>query len=221
MADTLLVRNAVDMPKPKRKATSKATNEDDEQPSSKRPRQAMFAANDVAEIEDYDIDFRIFDNVKHLYVEDLVILVPEDEKGHLLLDLDIKKHRISLSKYSNQDLEVHGNSSIPGESAAAAAVELSTTPALSRSRDNTKDGFLNLPAELRDLVYSEIFVSKCYGKVSPSMPEDSSLSAALLRTCRQVYNEGRKWLYSENSFCIGRDWRSRGGIWEARWSCVG
>lgn len=231
-----LVRSAFEMAKTKkRRVPSKTTNDDIEERPVKKSRHTISIANDVATIEVYEMDFELADDdMIQLQVNNLFILVPEQEEGHLLLNLDIKKRRISLSKRSSQDLEAHTVSSIQHHGTAA-VVAPPTAPKFSQSRDESKCGFLKLPAELRDIIYSEVFVSKNKRRnwsdneappkqgrrVDPWRVEDAALSASFLRTCRQVYNEGRKWLYSENEFRIGRDWRSRGSVWESKWSCLG
>jgi hypothetical protein len=49
-----------------------------------------------------------------------------------------------------------------------------------------------------------------------SRPKDFARSAALLRTCRQIYDEGRGILYGENVFHFDRDRNNR----RKRWDCV-
>lgn len=51
--------------------------------------------------------------------------------------------------------------------------------------------------------------------VEISRPKNFSRSAALLRTCRQVYNEGCGILYGENTFHFDRDRNNR----RKRWDC--
>ena len=46
-------------------------------------------------------------------------------------------------------------------------------------------------------------------------------SSAFLRTCRQVYDEGRSILYSENEFFFQRQSRRCGSIWAADWGELG
>jgi hypothetical protein len=50
---------------------------------------------------------------------------------------------------------------------------------------------------------------------------DSARSAQLLRTCKQVAEEGTVVLYGENSFHFGRCTDSRGTFWERQWKEVG
>jgi len=46
-------------------------------------------------------------------------------------------------------------------------------------------------------------------------------SSAFLRTCKQVYDEGRSILYSENEFFFQRQSRRCGSIWAADWGELG
>jgi hypothetical protein len=67
-------------------------------------------------------------------------------------------------------------------------------------------GFLDIPAELRNQIYRHLLVKK--SQVSFAHPINFSRTAALLRTCRQVYEEARGILYSENEFRFERDHRN-------------
>lgn len=67
-------------------------------------------------------------------------------------------------------------------------------------------GFLDIPAELRNEIYRHVLVKK--SKVSFAHPANFPRTAALLRTCRQVYEEARGILYSENEFRFERDHRN-------------
>lgn len=69
-----------------------------------------------------------------------------------------------------------------------------------------KKGFLDLPAELRNQVYRHVLVKNV--EVNFAHPAAFSRTAALLRTCRQVYEEARDILYSENEFRFDREQRS-------------
>lgn len=65
-----------------------------------------------------------------------------------------------------------------------------------RSKPKTKKhaGFLDLPAELRNEIYRMIFTTQ--GDVNFSRPDNFSRSAALLRTCHQVHEEGNLYVFS-------------------------
>lgn len=51
--------------------------------------------------------------------------------------------------------------------------------------------------------------------VEISRPQNFARSAALLRTCRQIYDEGRSILYSENCFHFDRDRNNRRKRWDS------
>ncbi|OJD32632.1 dna-binding protein [Diplodia corticola] len=85
--------------------------------------------------------------------------------------------------------------------------------------DPTKKTFADLPAELRNQIYRLLFVTK--EDVSFSRPVNFSRSGALLRTCQQIYKEGRSVLYSENRFAFSRNTHSRAPYWSAQEREVG
>ncbi|CAK4025621.1 Hypothetical predicted protein [Lecanosticta acicola] len=96
---------------------------------------------------------------------------------------------------------------------------LARLTARSKSRSSTRAGFLDLPAELRNDIYRMVFVGE--RKVNFSNPDNFSRTAALLRSCRQVYEEGRSILYSENTFAIERRTQRYGSLWENEWRELG
>ncbi|KXT13967.1 hypothetical protein AC579_4193 [Pseudocercospora musae] len=89
------------------------------------------------------------------------------------------------------------------------------TLATTLSKTSTYAGFLDLPAELRNDIYRTIFVTT--RSVNFAQADNFSRSAALLRTCRQVHEEGRSILYSENTFAIERRTQRYGSFWESEW----
>lgn len=79
-------------------------------------------------------------------------------------------------------------------------------------------GFLDLPAELRNDIYKRIIVEK--NKVIKFAPaENFSHHAALLRTCKTVYQEARQFLYGEHEFHFKRCGDVRGHFWDAEVCC--
>lgn len=97
----------------------------------------------------------------------------------------------------------------------------SGSPSASRAPSRTtRAGFLDLPAELRNEVYRLAFVSPA--RFDFGCPNRNfQRSSAFLRTCRQVYDEGRSILYSENEFFFQRQSRRYGPIWAADWGELG
>jgi hypothetical protein len=97
-------------------------------------------------------------------------------------------------------------------SAAPSSSQTSSRPA--------RAGFLDLPAELRNEVYRLAFVAPArfdFGAPNRLFQR----SSAFLRTCRQVYDEGRSILYSENEFFFQRQSRRCGSIWAPDWGELG
>lgn len=77
--------------------------------------------------------------------------------------------------------------------------------------------FLTLPAELRIAIYEAAFIAPCEIDASYSTPstQPGLVPGAFLRTCRQVYHEAHKILYSRNTFCVGQgsSTLARGSTW--------
>lgn len=82
-----------------------------------------------------------------------------------------------------------------------------------------KKTFVKLPPEIRNQIYRLVFVTK--ENIDFGRPVNFSRSAALLRTCRQVYYEGRSILYSENKFAFSRNARSRAPYWTSQEKEIG
>ncbi|KAF2724013.1 hypothetical protein K431DRAFT_282278 [Polychaeton citri CBS 116435] len=100
----------------------------------------------------------------------------------------------------------------------------SLRPALdtsARSGPSTKTcaGFLDLPAELRNDIYRQVFVSN--KEFDFAQPTNFTRGAAFLRTCRQVHEEARSILYSENSFFFNRRAQRYGSYWQNDWNEIG
>jgi len=113
-----------------------------------------------------------------------------------------------------------------------------TGPAQSNSVWTHKTGFLDLAAgtyfshnvthsenladistELRNQVYRLIFVKD--PPIEISRPMGLARCAALLRTCRQIYDEGCSILYGENVFHFDRDRNNRRKRWDSTSKEVG
>ncbi|KAI9725418.1 MAG: hypothetical protein M1828_003268 [Chrysothrix sp. TS-e1954] len=77
-------------------------------------------------------------------------------------------------------------------------------------------GFLDLPAELRVMIYDLVFISPFTFNLAK--PENFQRSAAFLATCRQVHDEARPVLYSKNRFEFERQTRQRNHVWDSMWS---
>ena len=92
---------------------------------------------------------------------------------------------------------------------------------LSLPRNPNRKGFLDLPAELRNGIYRLVFVTEDESIINFAQPTNLSRTAALLRTCSQVHDEGRSILYADNKFHFERRPQRGGSLWELEWKEVG
>ncbi|KAF2670982.1 hypothetical protein BT63DRAFT_205433 [Microthyrium microscopicum] len=72
-------------------------------------------------------------------------------------------------------------------------------------------GFLQLPAELRNVIYRMVLVTK--EPIDFGSPTNAQRSAALLRTNREIHGEACSILYSENRFVFRRNRHTRTPFW--------
>ncbi len=79
----------------------------------------------------------------------------------------------------------------------------------------TGNGFASLPPEIRNRIYRMVLVRKRPIQFQVG-DRGNSCSAAILRTCRQVYHEARSVLYGENVFVFTRI-PHQTGLWYARY----
>jgi len=85
---------------------------------------------------------------------------------------------------------------------------LSSTGQISDMRLNAKyASFLELEPDIRNRIYRDVLVTDSIIEFDP--PKNLSRTAALLRTCFQVYDEARGILYGENAFHFGRNHKER------------
>lgn len=173
------------------------------------------SATSIATIQSYMLEEGPSSSI---HVKDLIIHKPRGQKNDLYLKLDLTSSTLSIAPGLNSSFDTAGEVESSGSIQAHADVLPSFT--FSKSRDEDKCGFLKLPAELRDIVYGDVFVSKNRRWVDLSILEGNDLSAAFLGTCRQIYNEGRIWLYLENRFYLGRSWRSHGDVVKSKSACL-
>jgi hypothetical protein len=61
----------------------------------------------------------------------------------------------------------------------------------------SKRGLLDLPPEVRCMIYPLVFHSKDYGKTDILVTEFARGLSRLLRTCRTIYDEARPYLYQQ------------------------
>ncbi|KAK3707039.1 hypothetical protein LTR37_012371 [Vermiconidia calcicola] len=147
-------------------------------------------------------------------LQNVVVNVPIGHVGPVMLQLDLPplisgqpRAMPQASKTHRRPLH-HTITTTPHQSGRS-----------SKSKNRNFAGFLDLPAELRNEIYQQVFVvEESFRFDSPS---NFSRCAALLRTCKQVYEEGRSILYSANHFIFARKTRRHGSYWQPEWSEVG
>ncbi|KAL9617829.1 MAG: hypothetical protein Q9160_007379 [Pyrenula sp. 1 TL-2023] len=82
-----------------------------------------------------------------------------------------------------------------------------------------KTGFTSLPEDLREDIYRRAFVGE--DAIDFTSRAGFPRSAALLRTCRLVHDEGRRILYGENAFHFRRCSSLRGNYSTEHWVEIG
>ncbi|KAI5364000.1 hypothetical protein Slin15195_G096550 [Septoria linicola] len=139
----------------------------------------------------------------------LTVNIPPGHQGPITLNLDPRKFNTTQSTFSS-----------PSKPDRLAQTTLNRLNARSISKSSKYAGFLDLPAELRNDIYRLVFVTE-RPTINFAQPDNFSRSAALLRTCRQVYEEGRSILYTENAFAVERRTQRYGSFWENEWRELG
>ncbi|KAI9797840.1 MAG: hypothetical protein M1835_006362 [Candelina submexicana] len=153
----------------------------------------------------------------------LVFNVPPGFQGPFIVKLDmaslmasIKPTTPQIDQQTFQPQGVHGDSRSQQEVSALSSLPPAT--AAQSAPQTTGLGFQCLPPELRNKVYRLLFVGD---RVLLHDKRDLSRSASFLRTCRQVYEEGRTVLYGENIFKLDRCGLLRGHYYDKTWSEIG
>ncbi|KAI5261834.1 hypothetical protein E4T47_09394 [Aureobasidium subglaciale] len=140
----------------------------------------------------------------------LTIEVPTGHKGPLVVNLDIN----SLLAQARSQIHPFLTCPSPHSQSCADSGYSSTssvTSEISKPTTTSKRSFLDLPAEIRNQIYQLAFVSE--EKLDFAYPNNFSRSSSLLQTCRQVHEEGRTILYSENTFYFQRRKKERAVRW--------
>lgn len=136
----------------------------------------------------------------------LTFNVPPGHSGPFVVNLDVNSFvNASHSMFAKSTLrsQPYTPSADSGyESKSRGTSELNPLEDLGRSRpsDPTKAGFLSLSGELRNKIYRLLFVTE--DKVDFGHPRNFGRSSHFLSTCKQVHDEGRSILYSENTFYL-------------------
>lgn len=140
----------------------------------------------------------------------LTIEVPPGHEGPLVVNLDID----TLLAQARSQICPLLSGLFPRSQSCADSGYSSTSSVVSEvSKPNTpsKRSFLDLPAEIRNQIYRLAFVSE--EKLDFAYPSNFSRSSSLLQTCRQVHEEGRSILYSENTFYFQRRKKEQSSRW--------
>lgn len=131
--------------------------------------------------------------------------VPPGHTGPFVVNLDINSFvNASQGMVAASSLRTHPRTFSPdsGYSSKSRGTSVQSQPlestTKSRSRKPGVSGFLDLPPELRNVVYRLAFVTP--EKLDFGNPRNFRRSAQFLSTCKQVHEEGRSILYTENIF---------------------
>lgn len=140
----------------------------------------------------------------------LTINIPQGHGGRFVVNLDINT-LLRQAKSQIRPLTTRLSPRSPFSTDSGYSSTGSVTSDVSKPETASKRSFLDLPAEIRNQIYRLAFVSK--EKLDFAYPDNFSRSSALLRTCRQVHEEGRSILYSENTFYFQRRKKERSVRW--------
>lgn len=140
----------------------------------------------------------------------LTIEVPPGHEGPLVVNLDINS---LLAQAQSQIRLLPTSLSHRSQSCADSGYSStsSVTSEISKPNTTSQRSFLDLPAEIRNQIYRLAFVSE--EKLDFAHPCNFSRSSSLLQTCRQVHEEGRSILYSENTFYFQRRKKEQAVPW--------
>ena len=140
----------------------------------------------------------------------LTIEVPPGHEGPLVVNIDINS---LLAQAQSQIRPLPSYISPRSQSCADSGYSSTSSVASEISKPNTtsKRSFLDLPAEIRNQIYRLAFVTE--EKLDFAYPSNFSRSSSFLQTCRQVHEEGRSILYSENTFYFQRRKKEQSARW--------
>ena len=150
---------------------------------------------------------------KELDLTDVHITIPKYFEGNVNIQLSVQQIKNMARKRSNKAL--------CGESTTTKR-SLGNNREVKGSKYGQYLSFVDsyFPVEIRDQIYELVFVDS--EPFHFGCPDNFEHSAALLRTCHQVHNEGRKFLYSKNRFVIERLSKVRGSAWRTNnWVEIG
>ncbi|WPH00460.1 Hypothetical protein R9X50_00328900 [Acrodontium crateriforme] len=152
--------------------------------------------------------------VRQITIKDVTINIPAGHQGPIMLHLDAGLACSTTFPTDNsQEMLLQRTAHGPSKRLRTQDVDVTSAPRPKRA------GFLDLPAELRNEIYRMAFVRK--NRLNFGSPKNFSRSAAFLRTCSQVHQEGREILYGENEFYFNRRTSRYGSFWEDGWRELG
>lgn len=148
----------------------------------------------------------------------LTFHVPPGHQGAFVVKLDLASVLAGgLPIETKPTLPVTQATKLRGRANASKITPKSKTKRM--SQNVVALGFLDLPGELRNVIYRLVFVDE--KPFDFHTPTNFQHSSAFLRTCRTIRDEGTQILYSENSFIIERQSKPRANYWTPTWTEVG
>lgn len=141
----------------------------------------------------------------------LTFNVPPGHSGPFVINLDVAA-LMGMTIQPNRNAK-HKKTSLRLSTDSDLSSRLSRKSERPQSPVQERAGFLSLPPELRNEIYRLAFVLPRKERFDLGKPSNFARSSALLRTCRQVHEEGRTILYSENTFLFQRNTSARTQRW--------
>ncbi|KAK6000832.1 hypothetical protein QM012_003557 [Aureobasidium pullulans] len=140
----------------------------------------------------------------------LTIEVPPGHEGPLVVNIDINSLLAQAQSLTRPFLTSLSSRSTSCADSGYSSTS-SVTSEISKPSTASKRSFLDLPAEIRNQIYRLTFVSD--ERLDFAYPNNFSRSSSFLQTCRQVHEEGRSILYSENTFYFQRRKKEQAVRW--------
>ena len=152
------------------------------------------------------------------FVDSGTIILQDDENESHIATPPVAPDPSLLSKYATQStavkrledlLGVGHNSSVSDKRKRKRPVKETLIVTLrlpygtidkNASYNPTRKGFMDLPIELREKVYRDVFTKELQTRITGRAQHTYPHSSALLRANKAIYHESRRYLYSENRF---------------------
>jgi len=162
-------------------------------------------------------------------LQEIAVTIPRQHEGRLTIELNVPvpcpEGFTIFGKSLIATASAQGAGTMPDPTSCPGPLSgLASSDVISHPRDRTKPGFLKLPPEIRDMIYAELLV-RTDDTTTAITPWRNGFffctSAQFLRTCKQIYREGIKWLYSENRIHLDEDDTRVGGFFGSPWFELG